>query len=46
MLSKRGSNYLPRIQRPEDVFRKGTIEEFYRMMKTHFQVENAWESLR
>ena len=46
MVSRRGSNYVARIVRPEDVFLPHTVAEFQNMWRTHIRVENAGESLR
>lgn len=46
MVTRRGSNYIPRVRRPEDVFAPGTVNEFINMLRMHIKVENAGEALR
>ena len=46
MVTRRGSNYIPRVRRPEDVFQPTTVNEFINMLRMHIKVENAGEALR
>lgn len=46
MLSRRGTNYVPRIVNRLDVFLPHTAAEFQAMWRTHIRVENASEALR
>ena len=46
MVSRRGSNYVPRVVRRDDVFMPNTAYEFQTMMRTHIRCENAAEALR
>ena len=46
MVNRRGSNYVPRVIRRDDVFLPHTSFEFQSMWRTHIRVENANESLR
>jgi len=46
MVNRRGSNYVPRVIRRDDVFLPHTAHEFQSMWRTHIRVENHGESLR
>lgn len=46
MVARRGSNYVPRVVRRDDVFLPNTAYEFQSMWRTHIRCENAAESLR
>jgi Ca2+-binding EF-hand superfamily protein len=46
MVNRRGSNYVPRVIRRDDVFLPNTSFEFQSMWRTHFRVETANEYLR
>ena len=46
MVNRRGSNYVPRVIRRDDVFLPNTAFEFQSMWRTHIRVENANETLR
>jgi Ca2+-binding EF-hand superfamily protein len=46
MVNRRGSNYVPRVIRRDDVFLPHTAHEFGSMWRTHIRVENHAESLR
>ena len=43
MVARRGSNYVPRVVRRDDVFFPNTCFEFKSMMQTHIRCENAAE---
>jgi len=45
-VNRRGSNYVPRAIRRDDVFLPNTAFEFQNMWRTHVRCENAAESLR
>lgn len=45
MVNRRGSNYVPRVIKRDDVFLPHTAFEFQQMWRTHIRVENAHESL-
>jgi Ca2+-binding EF-hand superfamily protein len=46
MVSRRGSNFVPRVVRRDDVFLPNTAYEFQSMWRTHIRCENAAEALR
>jgi len=46
MVNRRGSNYVPRVIRRDDVFLPNTAFEFQSMWRTHVRCENAAEALR
>jgi Ca2+-binding EF-hand superfamily protein len=46
MVNRRGSNYVSRVVRRDDVFLPNSAFEFQSMWRTHFRVENANEYLR
>jgi Ca2+-binding EF-hand superfamily protein len=46
MVARRGSNYVPRVVRRDDVFLPNTAYEFQSMWRTHIRCENAAEALR
>jgi|TARA_B110000305_G_C18756036_1_gene323133 hypothetical protein len=46
MLSRRATNYVPRVVNRLDVFVPHSAAEFQALWRTHIRVENASEALR